>query len=131
MRKVIAICVLISYMLCAFSTSISFHHCAGELKYITIGKDKDHEIKCCKGEKNMPDDCCNSNTISFKKGEDKAQPFLIIKLFQFEPTIIEAFVPVIVKHTVTVFDKWIPLFRPPPNRTGSLPLYIIHSVFRI
>lgn len=79
----------------------------------------------------MPDGCCNSNTISFKKGEDKAQPFLIIELLQFESTLVEAFVPVIVKRRVTVFDKWTVLFKPPPNLTGSLPLYIIHSVFRI
>ncbi len=118
-------------MLCAFSVSISLHHCAGDLKYITVGKDKDHEIRCCKGEKEMPDGCCNNNTISFKKTEDKAQPYFTIELSKFEATITEVIVPVIIKHTVTSFDKWVVLFRPPPNRTGNLPLYIIHSVFRI
>lgn len=132
MRKVLSICVFISYVLSASGICISLHHCAGELKYISVGKDDDHEVKCCKGKTDMPDGCCNSNTISFKKIEDNnLQPFFTIENILFDDVDIPHFVSFVTTHIAGFYDRSVILFRPPPNRTGTLPLYIFLSVFRI
>lgn len=132
MKKILSILLLISYMLCACGVSVSFHHCAGEFKYLSVN-DKDHEVKCCKGKKEMSDDCCKSNKVSFKKTDDKSQAFFSIvkkslsdkNILNERPTLFAQVANLVPSENRRV------LFRPPPHRTGTSPLYLLHSVFRI
>ncbi|HRO42593.1 MAG TPA: hypothetical protein PL009_07145 [Flavipsychrobacter sp.] len=130
MRKAVAILVLASYMLCAFGINFSFHHCKGKLKYVNVHSDK--KKPCCKGKK-MPKGCCKSLKVAFKKADDKAQSFL-----SFTPQPVAISLPTLeyflVNHKSQEFadlERSNYHLRPPPLRTGSLPLYIVYSVYRI
>ena len=131
MRKLLAICVLVCYMLCAFGVGVSFHHCKGELKYVKLH----HQDKktCCKSKKKMPKGCCKTVKVEFKKSDDKGQSFL-----DFKP---KAGTKDIVLNTPTscypaggvpqqTDDRGAYQLRPPPLRTGE-PLYVLYSVYRI
>ena len=130
MRKAVAILVLASYMLCAFGINFSFHHCKGKLKYVNVHSDK--KKTCCKGKK-MPKGCCKSIKVAFKKADDKAQSF-----FSFAPQPVDISLPVI-KYPLADSKSYVFAnlersnfhLRPPPLRTGSLPLYIVYSVYRV
>lgn len=130
MRKALAIVVLVSYMLCAFGIRFSFHHCKGELKYVNVHSEK--KKKCCKGKK-MPKGCCKTVTVAFKKSDDKGQSF-----FAFTAKALGD-VKAIVSYPIVHSTRHVPYqrtcgnhrLRPPPLRTGNLPLYAAYSVYRI
>ena len=118
-------------MLCACGVSISFHHCAGEFKYLSLNDDN-HEIKCCKGKKEMPANCCKSNKISFKKTDDNAQTFPTILKNDVSDNVLIAIVPVLVTPVLSFLSTGnASILLKPPDRTGCPPLYILYSVFRI
>ncbi|WP_276133074.1 HYC_CC_PP family protein [Polluticoccus soli] len=132
MKRVLAILVLCCYMLCAFGITFSFHHCRGKLKYVNIHSEK--KKTCCKSKKKMPKNCCNTVKIAFKKGDDNSQSFFSFKTKPADP--VKGFILYQVPFQITTLGAQIaprinPLLRPPPLRTGGLPLYIAHSVYRI
>lgn len=130
MKKALAILLMTSYMLCACGISFAFHHCRGELKYVNVHSDK--KKPCCKGKK-MPKGCCKTVKVTYKKTDDKSQSFV-----KFIPKILEPVqaiqdYPVVALIENTYYWRATSDFRlrPPPLRTAGLPLYIIHSVYRI
>lgn len=132
MKNGIAILVLISYMLCALGFSFSMHYCGGDFKYLTI-QDDGHEVKCCKGQKEMPEGCCKSNKITFKKSDDQPQNYLTVAVKEIEK---EGSLQINTDYkysaaSIILSENPVVHFKPPPDRTASLPLYILHSVYRI
>lgn len=132
LKKVFGILILVCYAFCAFNISLSFHHCGGELAYVSVNNDDDHEVKCCDSKKPMPPDCCKSKKVTFSKTDDKAQAYYTLDLQKMQTDVA---LPVY--HTYYVADvqpatgtKAKQLLRPPPERTG-IPLYQLHSVYRI
>lgn len=130
MKKGIAIVLLLCYMLCALGVTFSFHHCMGELRYVNVHSDA--EKKCC-GSKKMPDDCCKTVKVTFKKNDDKPQSFfsfLCKKISAPEAAVFPSASPVIATRFGFASESNFHL-RPPPLQPADLPLYILHSVYRI
>jgi hypothetical protein len=131
-KKGLAILVLISYVLCAFSVTFSFHHCRGEFKYVSLDKGK-HEKKCCKGKKKMPKGCCNSSNVTFKKSDDRSQSYFIIAKKFVDPVYAIVSFPITgaeptIAHSSTTDCR----LRPrPPERGRGEPLYLLFSTFLI
>lgn len=132
MKKGLAILLLFSYMLCACGISFSFHHCAGAFKYLTLN-DEGHEKKCCKGKKEMSDDCCKSNKVTFSKTDDKAQSFLVFVKKVAEPYAAIRHIHILTQSVLlsSYSSERVIVFKPPPDRTSSTPLFILHSVFLV
>jgi hypothetical protein len=122
MKKLLAIVLLFSYSLCAAGVKITMHHCMGEYKYFNFLQEK--KKKCCKG-KEMPKGCCKTNTVEFKKTDDKGQGFLSFTPKTVEFNTLLSFTPFIppvnkVNYQVVVSNYRL---RPPPLRPADLPLY--------
>lgn len=82
----------------------------------------------------MPKNCCKTVKITFKKSDDKNQPFLTFKHKVVDP--IKDFVayPVTtpihkIKYRLVALVNY--RLRPPPHTIPGRPLYISYSVFRI
>ncbi|MBS1780403.1 MAG: hypothetical protein JST70_13815 [Bacteroidetes bacterium] len=131
MRKVTAIVVFISYMLCALGITLSYHHCKGEFRYVQVHPEKTR--KCCKGKK-MPRGCCKTVKLEFKKSDDRNR-----EPISFQPKIL-----VVAKLTtqryninplvsyqqeVSITPDY--LLRPPPLIWPDVPIYLSNSVYRI
>lgn len=132
MKQLVAILVLICYMLCACDISISFHHCAGELKYLSLN-DNGHEVKCCKGKKKMSEDCCKSHTVKYKKSDDRSQLFYSIakKAVTDGDYTPAEYQYIAVNEYRKTEEADIKYYRPPPDERRQIPLYIYHSAFLI
>lgn len=131
MRKAITILVFLSYALCAFGFSVTYHYCGGEFKYLTL-HNEDHEIKCCNVKEGMADDCCKDSKISYKKTDDKAQSYIIAGDRIFAQECIHSTGPYTGNHLARALpEQAIASFKPPPKRTGGEPLYILYSVYLI
>ena len=131
MIRIVSILLIVCYTLCAWNISISFHQCAGHIKYLSLN-DSGHEKKCCKSKKAMPEGCCKSLKVSFKKTDDGTQNHFSISKKVFPSTyILPLKLSVAINTFVPVVTIQSHLWRPPPNRTSLAPLYILYSVFRI
>lgn len=130
MKKALAILLITSYLLCACGISFAFHHCRGELKYVNVHSDK--KKTCCKGKK-MPKGCCKTVKITYKKTDDKIQSFVKFIPKVLEPLAALQHYPVLDLTENTSYSHSSSEYhlRPPPLRPAGLPLYIIHSVYRI
>jgi hypothetical protein len=119
-------------MLCAWGGSISFHHCAGEFKYLSLNDDG-HEKKCCKGKKAMADGCCKSLKVTYKKTDHKAQTYYSVapKNIQLDEAVAYPYAPIALLSRAIPASSNTVLWRPPPKRKAQRPLYIRHSVFLI
>lgn len=131
MRKVTAIVVFISYMLCALGITLSYHHCKGEFRYVQVHSEK--KRTCCKGKK-MPKGCCKTIKLEFKKSEDRNR-----KSISFRPKT-EFLVKLAIKTWYASENTFYPgepyiasnyLLRPPPLIWPDVPIYISNSVYLI
>ena len=129
MKRVFAILLLVSYVLCTFNVSVIFHHCSGHLKYITLKEN--HKKNCCK-KKVMPPGCCKDNQVKFKKSGNDFLGKQVELSFQ---TIFIADLPALCGFPVntTIVYKLVEktIHNNSPPDIWSPPLYILNEVFLI
>ena len=129
MKKLLAILIMFSYMLCASGLCFSFHYCGGSFKYITLTPDK--EDKGCCGTKKK-DRCCKDKIVKFGQNDHHK---VISKFSVLPPDFSKALFHASRYSTSSNHCKYLTVtvihLRPPPLQSGDPPLYILHSAFRI
>ncbi len=131
-RFVLSIIAMV-YLVASTGATVHLHYCMGRIANVGLVQHQDKVCGLCGMEKSSDGDtgCCTDETETIKITVDqKTSP---VSLFRFEQPFTElwaAWVPILPVWTSFINDKVQPVSHAPP-RSLQVPVYLMHSVFRI
>jgi hypothetical protein len=128
MKKLIAICLMVTYMASAIGFSYSLHYCGGHFKGVCFTSDT--EKGCC-GEGNHKKNCCNDKVVSakFKGSHTPSVKALLSKVFFVQAILVHAELPVN-NNVYAGFPVYVSS-DPSPPFSSPVPIYLLNRVLRV
>ncbi len=130
MRKLVIIFFLFCYSATTIGLSFSLNYCEGNFSGISLDCSA-IQCYCCDDE--VDKDCCDGKVVKTDKADEHYRPFekvLSVKAFSCLAAVFNAF-PVFNLSQYTHEIVYNFHLRPPPLALNRVPIYILHSVFRI
>ncbi|MBL7682905.1 MAG: hypothetical protein JNK00_06055 [Flavipsychrobacter sp.] len=129
MRKLVVIFSFFCYLAAIMGLSFSLNYCNGKLTGISFDCSA---IRCC-CDNETDKDCCDDTVVKIEKPNEHNRVYeniSLLKVFHSLPLVFTSFPNFdVLRNEYQTFCSF--YLRPPLLVTGTSPLYILYSVFKI